>query len=162
MAILGMNSKVIDKIVARLGLQTAVDKLPVDLVPTIQPVLEVTPVEDIDVISSQSIIATGNITLFTTPTDRDFYLTHAALSNQSDATADNTLISLVVTLATGVGDELIRMDKLTLTAFSNTIALAFPRPIKLKMGSTISFGSTFGVGASSTSATITGFLVDEL
>jgi len=158
----GLNKDVLDRIVNELGLQSAFEKLPVDLVATIQPVLIANPKRNVNTIRGTNKATTGTTTLFTTPADRDFFLTSASLNNQSDVSADNTGISLSVIPEGKAADEILRFDKITLTVFQDSIALVFNPPIKLERGSAISFGSTFAAGASITGATITGYDVDIL
>ena len=68
----GLNKDVLDRIIRELGLQSLTEKLPVDLVPTIQPVLIANPERNITIIKEVS----GAGTIFTPPSDKDFFLTN--------------------------------------------------------------------------------------
>ena len=157
---IGLNKDVLKRIVETLGLQSSVEKLPTEVIPTIQPVLIANPERIVDINKSSFRTATSIETLYTTPTDRDFYLTTAYLSNQSDATADNVTVVLNITLDDGSTDEIILLGKLTTTAFNKAISRSFDVPIKIKRGTTITFGTGFTAGTSITTAGITGYTVD--
>lgn len=101
---------------------------------------------------------TGSSTLFTTPSDRDFYLDTVVLSLSSNATADNLGGGISVTIL-GTSREILRIEKLTTTLINETITLSFPEPLKIDSGTNITFGSVFSVGASICGVVITGHTI---
>ena len=151
MAIPGLNSKVLDKIIDTLGLQSAVEKLPTSLSPTIQPVLEVKPDDIVDVLKTR----TGSGAVYTTPTDQDFFLTNVTMLGISTDQDSEVSLSMSVVLESG---ETVSIGQLFLysTASSSqngNYVNNLVTPIKLKRGSNISFVT----GATSSRAIIAGF-----
>lgn len=103
---------------------------------------------------------TNATTIYAVPTNEDFYLTNIYLSNMSDATADNTSVVIQVTTE-GITRNIVAFAKLTTTAFSNTVSVDFPYPVKLDRGSNITFICAFTVGASSSRASISGLALSS-
>lgn len=102
--------------------------------------------------------STGSITVYTTPTDRDYYLTSVSLGFIKSAACDvtNGALSLLV-YVNSRQSAIIRIPVLTLTAQNGYIALSFPHPIKVDRGTSITILGTFTVGDYLRTATITGF-----
>ena len=102
-------------------------------------------------------------TIYTTPTDRDFYLTTIQFTYTKNATADlatnDTLgISLKVNGATQYP---IYFSTLTLTAQSDSIAITFATPLKIDRGSVIQLvRGAITAGNVVMSGSITGYTVD--
>lgn len=119
-------------------------------------VIPVTPISRI--VRSANRSTSGSSTILTTPTDKDFYLCGAMLSIDSDVVADNTSASIVVTID-GVSNnrDIVRIEKLSLTATSRTVVQNFNPPIKIDRGTNITAASTFTVGASRLSGCIYGY-----
>lgn len=136
MGIPGLNSKVLDKVIKTLGLQTAVERLPVDLMPTIQPVLEVNPDHPVDLIGKAS--STGII--YTTPTDRDFFLTYISLSSVSKDAGATTEDVIDLTLESGLNKDVLSVMNGSGATEVNAVteSVNFNPPIKLKRGTNIS------------------------
>lgn len=81
--------------------------------------------------------ATSATTVYTVPTDKDFYLVAAHLSGAKvvgDAGASITLFGTVQ----GVAVNILAIAGITLTADAQTTALSFPIPIKMDRGTIIS------------------------
>jgi hypothetical protein len=156
----GLNKDVVKRIVDTLGLQTTVDELPTKIIPTIQPVLISNPERIVNVVKDGGNAVTGAVTVFTTPTDRDFFLTSIFIIGHCDVTCDGTAYTLDVTLESGEEVNLIRMNKLTLTAFENSVGMNYTNPIKLKPGTDIMITGAFAAGNSKKSGSITGYTVD--
>lgn len=152
----------IKRIMDDAGIQTSTDDVPKELASKIVPVLISNP--DLkkyeSVIESAGRNTTGSSVIYTTPIDKDFYLTDVYLQNQSDSTADNTIISLSVTQKGKANKFIIYMRKLTTTAFDHMISRKLDPPIRLERGSTITSASTFTAGASETTGSIIGFIVE--
>lgn len=136
------NSKILDGIIKKLGIQSAVTKLPVKLADTIQPVLEVTPDKFIDVVASA--VVTG--TIVTTPTNRDFFLTNAWISatNELDTSTSGTITVTLESGATAIIASVHVSSANETNEFSASAAvcnLNLNIPIKLKRGTVITFTS---------------------
>jgi len=144
-------------------LQQLNDVMPSQLADKVVPVMEVNPkfFRRVNIIRTQSTAITGTNAIYTTPSgSQDFYIIGAQLSAQSDATADNTLISISTTVE-GVSAVILRLAKLTTTAHTDDIAITFPNPIKIDRNTAINLVNTFTVGNSRSSGTIYGYLVDN-
>ena len=126
-----------------------------DLVPTIP----ITPI--CRVVKTNSSTASGSsITVYTTPSDKDFYLTGLVFTYQKDATcdcADGTHAAIQTTIE-GLAIQLIRSTLITLSADSRTFVNHFTTPVKIDRGVTIIITvNTFTVGKFVRSATIYGY-----
>jgi len=157
------NSDLKREIIDGAKINTAFDKIPQQLAEKVVPVMETNPkfFRTINVVESGSRDTSGQIALYTTPTDKDFYITSVQINNQSDVTADNTDAYISTKLPDGNSATLAQLFKLSTTVFQGVINLSFPIPIKIKRGTAINFGSTFTAGASITGAGITGYIVEE-
>jgi len=155
------NSDMMDEIREGSRIQQNVDPIPNRFSDFVQPVMEVNPksFRRINVVKENSRITTGSTALYTTPTDRDFFLVAGYLQAVADATADNTTIYLLIQPIDSAEVNIIQMRKLSLTAFSEKISFCLPFPIKIKRGTTISFGTTYTVGACVINAVIMGYTI---
>lgn len=115
----------------------------------------------VNVVVSASTATTGTATAYTTPTDKDFYLTGAVLSFQADATADNTSVFFTATI-NGVGTPIVNFRKLTTTATTQAIPITFSEPIKIDRNTNITYTSAFTVGACARSINLYGYISDTL
>jgi hypothetical protein len=131
------------------------DTIGSDVGEIIVPVVEINPC--VDIVRENSSASTGSITLYTTPADKDFYLTYASLDFQADATADNTSCYIQITQK-GVARRILSIRKLSLTATSKSIYLNFNPPIKCDKNTGIIIGNSFSVGASTYDGAIGGYL----
>jgi len=106
--------------------------------------IELKPVCNIVIEGQRS--TTGNNNVYTTPSDKDFYLTGFYFSWQTDAAADNTNITVFASI-NGVTKNLFRASKLTLTASSGSVYVPLAIPVKIDRGSVMGSSATFTVGA---------------
>lgn len=100
--------------------------------------------------------ATAASTLYTTPTNKDFYLTSASISMAKAVGDTGTVASITVFVdSPGSAQNLISLAGITLTAERDSIAVNYNPPIKIDRGTVIAFNTsgTF----SSTRAHITGY-----
>lgn len=132
-----------------------------DLPFVLTPVVPVTPIAK--VATEAAATTTGTVGLFTTPSDKDFYLTNATLSYAKDATCDiatgNILLSATVN---GVAVGIIRLAVITLTAQQDTVSVNFNPPLKLSRSTGINLTGSFTVGTLSRGATIQGYTDNTL
>jgi len=101
--------------------------------------------------------ATGTLTLYTTPSDKDFYLTTAILSMIKDVTCDATGGINLNAVIDGVTKEIIVYGILTLTAQADTIVCNCPVPIKIDRNTAITVSGTYTAGTMRRSATVHGY-----
>jgi len=141
-----------------LGIQSAAQAPPTESANTIQPVLEVGP-RHTNVMRRQVRSTSGTSTLYTTPSDKDFFLTYAMLSYSKDATSDNVEIPLLI-VQDGASIRVIQINSQTTTAESRTIIVTFPYPVKCDKASAITFITTFTAGALVCNGVIGGFILE--
>lgn len=134
---------------------------PTRLANAIVPVIDVNPkaYKVANIIRSVANSTSGATTVYTTPTDRDFYLTNAYVSYMANATSDDVGVTLQST-AQGELAGIIGIRKLALTAHSNNSEVVYPTPLKLDRGVAIVFSTTFSVGAVTREAGITGYTIE--
>jgi hypothetical protein len=128
---------------------------------TIQPTLELNPriTRRCEIVRGASRTTSGTSTIYTTPSDTDFYLTGISLNAAADVASDtvNFYASIVILGATRV---IIELRKITLTAYAGSSCFTFPFPIKVDRNSSITFTINSTVGSSSLACSIVGY-VDE-
>lgn len=111
------------------------------------------------VIKENSTTSTGAALIYTTPSDRDFYLSSIWMNYETSATCDavGAFVSIVpYGSASSVGHWL---RKLSLTAQCEHGQIVFNPPIRLARNTQINVSSTFTVGSMVKGATITGYEV---
>lgn len=154
------SKEVIDKMSDELKIQPAL-ALPRGLVNSIQPVYSVNPPKIVNIVKQISRSTTGSPTIFTTPSDRNFYLTSISFSATANSSADNTTyLVTAVPKNQSSSSTLLELRKTTLTAFNGNQFNNYPIPLLLEKGTAITMGSTFSAGTSVHSATITGYTTD--
>lgn len=143
-------------------LQTAKDIIPSELAEKVVPVMEVNPkmLRRITVFKETTKNTTASTTIYSTPSDRDFYLSAAYFSLQADAACDNVSGQIIATQE-GSGKAILRIMKITLTATSGQMTLSLPEPMKIDRGTNITLNTSFTVGACSMTGGIFGY-IDEM
>lgn len=127
----GIKSAITDKIVNTLGIQTAVDKVPNELLSTIQPVLSVEPEVEIKFIDGDCSDNTST-TIMTTSSTKKTYLVGACLSVAKD-NISTSKFSHLTSYPKGKGSSSflkIRYEPTTAGQFTQTIV--FPEPVLLE------------------------------
>ena len=152
------NSESIKRMLDDGGIQTAHDQVPTQLASKVVPVLVANAQKVVNVVQDATSTTTGATTIYTTPTDRDFFLTGVFLSNASSALQDGTLIEYSIYVG-GSKEKIIRLRKLTLVAYTGTAQRDLSVPIKLDRGSIVELSHTFSAGTSTTSASLTGYTI---
>jgi hypothetical protein len=99
----------------------------------------------------------GGYTLYTTPTDRDFYLTNAILAYEKDVTNAATSISMGCVI-NGAAVNIIILPTIALVAEKDSISITFNRPIKLDRNTTIAIGASNYTPNIRIGGTATGYL----
>jgi len=149
---------------ARLSLS---EGFPTNLLPNIQPVLDMTPHfhKKCNVIKSlldRNTTATG-VTIYSVPAGRKFYICAISLCGSINATSDSTNAFISATID-GIATVIYQMSKLTLTTTSvanTTPSLFYPVPIVVDGGTNVTFTSAFTVGGQNISAILYGYEVEE-
>lgn len=115
-----------------------------------------------DIVRSTSSTTTNGATIYTTPTDKDFYFVGGSLSYQADATSDGILVEMRVTPfgATSTNSAVLKIAKQATTAGQGSVSISLPNPIRLQRGSTITATHTFTVGTQTITGSIIGYTTD--
>lgn len=114
-----------------------------------------------NIVSASSRAVTGTGIFFTTPANKDFYLTSLYMSSASDATADNVRTVLRVSVK-GVLHELLVLRKITATETVQSQFMPFPMPLKLDRGTNINIITAFTAGAETAEFSLTGYTVETV
>lgn len=151
------NKRISNFIVDELRLNPISDNIPKTVIPSIQPTFEVNR-KFCNIARSLGSSTTGNKTIFTTPSDKDFYLTSAQFAYVKDVTCDvaTGAISLSATIE-GTAQPVISLVLTTLTAERDNQIISFPVPLKIDRNTTIIYGGSFTAGAMSRIGLITGY-----
>jgi len=98
-------------------------------------------------------------TIYTVPSDRDFYLYGVTLSVSKDVTSTSTSthVSIVIN---GSANNVISIAGTTLTPLQDSVTLSLSKPIKIDKGTNISLFNTTNVANIISKATIIGYLED--
>lgn len=94
--------------------------------------------------------------MYTTPSDRDFFLCNIQLSLQADVTADNT--SAFIQFTTDGTSRFFLLPKLTTTVFQDSVVMNLSTPLKIDRNTNIILTSTYTVGTATTHGFISGYL----
>jgi hypothetical protein len=148
------RGEIINQMVDELGIQSHTG-VPVQVNEKVTPVFHLGRFSNVVKATNQTL--TGDITVYTSPSDKDFYLQSVVLAYTKNAASDN----VVVYCDAGVGGTqvvLCRLESQTLTAGSDHLELVLPMPLKLDRSSVIRLRGSFTVGAMTKSIGITGYL----
>ncbi len=124
----------------------------------IVPVIVVEP--KIDIIKNTVVVNATSGTVYTTPTDKDFFLTSASLSVAKDVTSTSTFTRLKI-VVDGISLIILSIATMTLTVQNDSISNSF-KPIKLDRNSTIQILNSTNVATLNTEATIQGYTVETV
>lgn len=153
------KSKVIDYCRDTLGLQNK-EVLPNSVSNIVVPTFELNK-QNANIVRGLVKTNTGATAIYATPVNQDFYITHASLDWQTDAANDGTSAYIQVTInGVSSGMYVLSLGKLTLTAISKSLSIAFANPIKIDRNTNVQVVTAFTVGTSVCAATLSGYLVD--
>lgn len=158
------NSDLTKEIIQGAKIQTSLDTVPNKLASSVVPVMEVNPklLREINLNKYGTASNSTSAILYTTPTDKDFYITSAQISLIKDATSTSTETYISCEMENGSLGILIDISTFTLTAQTAQNSISFPFPIKIKRGTNITINNTTNVANIRSSATITGYLIDNI
>jgi len=137
--------------------------LPKTIGDKIIPVIEVGNNIDETFIIHTNSTTTGTITVHTTPTDKDFYLTSIEMSYATDVSCDMASAQNgVVVIVQGASRVALSFSNIALTVQQSDRTITFPTPILLDRGSGITLTGTFTAGVCIRGVSISGYTVDTL
>ena len=126
------NKRINNFIVDELRLNPITDAIPKQVIPSIQPVFNVNQ-KICDVFGTNSTSSSNaGVTIFTSASNVDTYITFATIGLAKDATCDSTngALNLNATI-NGVTAGLLTIPHVTLVATNTTITASFNPPISL-------------------------------
>lgn len=156
------NSNLTRELVEGAKIQQNHDIIPNQLAEKVVPVMEVNPnmLRSINLIKTSGNSATGSVTVYTCPSDKDFYLYGVCMSYTKDVACDNVSIALQASLSEDGSSATVISEMLsqTLTAESRTLNKDFTVPLKLRRGSALILVGAFSVGALTKKCQIQGYV----
>lgn len=154
------NSELSKEITQGAKLQTAEGKIPNELAAQVVPVMEVNPklLKPAKIVRYVAATTNATNTLYTTPTDKDFYLTGCMLTSAQDAASDNVGCNIRCSID-GAYQRVIQTTNIASTAGTNQLSVNLgSHPVKVDRG-TVIYGAHGGtVGVTRLSAAIWGYL----
>lgn len=157
------NTDLINEIKEGVKLQQLSDIVPTRLADTVLPVMEVNPklLRRINIVIRKALSTSTTGTIYTTPADKDFYLSFIHMASSITTTSVITECSISITLESGLTSQIMEYPRDAGSANELIGNLTFTIPIKLKKGSIILLTNTFSAGTLSTVAIIGGYTVDN-
>lgn len=128
---------------------------------TVQLVLPINPKDyrRVNIVKTGLATNATSATIYTTPTDKDFFLTSLALSIIKDVTSTSLRTDIAVVID-GAAQNLLSICSLTLTAQAQNIAQSYHAPIKIDRGTNITVSNTTNVANITARANLTGYTVE--
>jgi hypothetical protein len=156
------NSQLSKELIDGAKIQTSFDKIPTQLADKVVPVMEVNPkmLRMCNVAKSSTATNATSATLYTTPTDRDFYLCGLALSTIKDVTS-TSLSSGITTTINGASVTLLSIASLSLTVQNSSTNLVISPPILVDRGVTIAVTNSTNVANITSRASLVGYTIDQ-
>lgn len=141
-----------------LGIEAGIDAVPQYTAGQVVPVFDIQP-KNCTVQRHYTKSSTGTQAIYTTPTDKDFYLTHASLASTNSALWDGSLTYISIT-QDGATRLILILYQLTTTAGTQSTSISFPYPIKVDRGTAINLVMSFAAGTQSVGCTIGGYVLE--
>ena len=112
----------------------------------------------INIVRYANAVNSGSGTIYTTPTDKDFYLCYANLGIIKDATSTSTEESLRIVID-GATQRLMTIPSITLTAQSQNVFISLNNPIKIDRNTAITINGSSATANITLNGSIAGYLV---
>jgi hypothetical protein len=159
------NSDTAKELRAVTMLSNAIDEQPHVVSQQVVPVMEINPkmMRVINTVKSQTATNNASVAIFTTPTDKDFYLSALALSLTKDASATLTYASIEATVKGQSSPvRFLTLAVTTTTAVQGLNAqIALPHDLLLERGTNITCTADTAVGSFTTRSTMYGIEVQN-
>jgi len=160
------NSDLSKELVDGAKIQIAVDGIPSEIAEKVVPVMEVNPkmFRRTNICVGTSKVVTATLLAYTTPTDRDFFLTSVDIGMIKDATCDQATGTININGVSENGTTCIfaQIPVIVTTAQSEQVNSLFIPPMKLKRGSAINISGTYTAGLMSRTTVIKGYTVENI
>jgi len=154
------NSDLTKELVEGAKIQTSKDSIPSQLADKVVPVMEVNPrlLRRINFTKDGTASNATTATIFTTPTDKDFFITNAMLTWVKDVTA-TSLSSFITAFIDGVNRPILTIGGFTLTPLNDTVTITFNTPIKVDRNTNIAVTNSTNVANTKATGIIYGYFV---
>jgi hypothetical protein len=154
------NSDLTKELIEGAKIQTAFDVVPNQIAEKVVPTMEVNPkiLQKLNYAHSNTATNATSVTIYTTPTDQDFYLSAVTLSLIKDVTSTSVKSAVTATI-NGVAQDLLSIPGITLTAQTAQISLSLPRDLKIDRGTNIVVTNSTNVANILATGVIFGYLV---
>lgn len=130
------------------------------------PVININPKDYrvVNIVKDVNTTASGAVTLYTTPADKDFFLTSVTFSVVKDAACSHAGASRLRLAATINGETvgIAGVALLNLTAENKTVGYGYSTPIKIDRGTALQSGLTFIAGNYSLYMSLQGYTVEKV
>lgn len=157
------NSQLSKELIDGAKIQTSAEQIPTQLAEKVVPVMEVNPkmLRICNIVKRQTTTNSTSGTIYTTPTDKDFYLVSCSLNVIKDVTA-TSLFSTITCTIDGLATQLLMIGGFTLTVQDRGIAESFSKtPIKIDRGTNITCTNSTNVGNVTAIACIKGYTTEQ-
>jgi len=157
------NSNLTKELTNGAKIQTSFDKVPNEIAEKVVPVMEVNPklLFNCNKIKQVTSSVTGTTLIYTTPSDKDFYLLGGMFSMNTDAANDSNGANITMVPEGGPTTRFLGFYKVVSIAFDEIITISLNNPIKLGRNTTINIVDSFTAGNSYKQAIIYGYEVDN-
>ena len=155
------NTDLLKTMIDGAGIQISKDVVPNQLAEKVLPVMETNPnfFKKITVLRETNGTNSVATTIYTTPTDRDFFLCGCSVSFAKDVTA-TSLSSSITADIDRVNRVLILLNTLSLTIERGSEVINFIPPVKIDRGASINQNNSTNVGNVYSRGIIWGYLGD--
>jgi hypothetical protein len=156
------NSALTKEIIEGARLQQNQGGIPSEIAEKVIPVMEVNPKLLVrnDIVKYRLDNNSAGGTIYTVPTDMEFYLTNVYMSLIKDVTATSILSTITAVIdGTSGSTVILAIPGLSLTPQTLTADVTFANPIKLAAGSVIASASTTNVANIRVTNIISGYLI---
>lgn len=151
------NGEVVNAYTNDLNLQPTVSKVLNSNSDFVQPTYDFSNTRLINVVAFGNSANTTTTTIYTTPSDRDFFLTSANFAWAKDATATSQNFSLRSTVYGGGVTQILQGAGITLVAMNGQQGINFNPPLRLARGAAVTLNSSNAVANTNMNGTIMGF-----
>jgi len=156
------NSDLSKELVSGAKIQQATDRIPNILGDVVIPTMEVNPklLRRINHSTYAAVTNATSGTIYTTPADKDYFLTAISLSVIKDVTSTSVLVTLRC-IQDGLTKVLLAIPCITLTVQNQGLSLTLPYPMKIDKNTAITVTSSTNVANIVIVGTVMGYTTEN-
>ena len=137
---------------------TIAEGFPQNLLPNVQPVMDMTPdIQKKSGIFSSSRATSGASTIRSVPAGKKFYATGAYITYYADASCDCVELWIGCVQNGVTSTRLFSAHRVSLVANADTVQISFSRPIPIDAGTSITLNQSYTVGSLTSRMTVFGY-----